>query len=179
MICSELLARLRGRPSRVWLVSRGLTLGRDVYLGTVHFDHGFLGLISIGDESVLTDGVRLVAHDASTKLRIGYTRVGRIDIGRRVYIGVGAIILPDVTIGDGAIVGAGSVVTKDVAPGTLVAGNPAEPRTSVEEFSAKHSVQLRGRPRYPREGFIGPEELAAENVERMRRELSAGHGYIR
>ena len=40
-------------------------------------------------------------------------------------IGHGAIVLPGVTIGNGAIVGAGSVVTKDVAPYTIVVGNPA------------------------------------------------------
>jgi UDP-2-acetamido-3-amino-2,3-dideoxy-glucuronate N-acetyltransferase len=44
---------------------------------------------------------------------------------RRVSIGSGAVILCGITIGEGALVGAGSVVTKDVAPFTVVAGNPA------------------------------------------------------
>jgi acetyltransferase-like isoleucine patch superfamily enzyme len=44
---------------------------------------------------------------------------------RRVSIGSGAVILCGITIGEGAIVGAGAVVTKDVAPRTIVAGNPA------------------------------------------------------
>ncbi|WP_417277648.1 sugar O-acetyltransferase [Celeribacter sp.] len=48
-----------------------------------------------------------------------------VTIGKDVWIGGAAIILPGVTIGDGAIVGAGSVVTKDVAPGARVVGNPA------------------------------------------------------
>ena len=42
-----------------------------------------------------------------------------------VWIGAGAIILPGVTIGEGAMVAAGAVVTKDVAPRTMVGGNPA------------------------------------------------------
>ncbi len=42
-----------------------------------------------------------------------------------VWIGYGSIIIQGVTIGEGAIVAAGSVVTKDVAPYTIVAGNPA------------------------------------------------------
>ena len=46
-------------------------------------------------------------------------------IGRDVWLGHGAIILPGRSVGDGAVVGAGSVVTKDVAPYTIVAGNPA------------------------------------------------------
>jgi acetyltransferase-like isoleucine patch superfamily enzyme len=48
-----------------------------------------------------------------------------VAIGDNVWIGAKAIILKGVTIGDGAVVAAGSVVTKDVAPGVLVAGNPA------------------------------------------------------
>lgn len=43
-----------------------------------------------------------------------------------VWIGARAIILPGVTIGEGAVVGAGAVVTKDVAPWSVVGGNPAK-----------------------------------------------------
>jgi UDP-2-acetamido-3-amino-2,3-dideoxy-glucuronate N-acetyltransferase len=46
-------------------------------------------------------------------------------VRRGASIGAGAVILPGVTIGSGAMVGAGAVVTKDVAPGSLVLGNPA------------------------------------------------------
>lgn len=42
-----------------------------------------------------------------------------------VWIGAAAIILPGVTIGEGAVVGAGAVVTKDLPPYTIAAGNPA------------------------------------------------------
>lgn len=50
---------------------------------------------------------------------------GPVTIGDRVWIGFRAIVLPGVTIGKGAVVGAGAVVTSDVAPFTIVAGNPA------------------------------------------------------
>jgi len=48
-------------------------------------------------------------------------------IGNDVWIGMDATIMPGVTIGDGAIVSARSVVVKDVAPYTIVGGNPAKP----------------------------------------------------
>jgi maltose O-acetyltransferase len=47
-----------------------------------------------------------------------------IRVGEDVYLGAHVILLPGVTIGDGAVVGAGSVVSRDVEPYTIVAGNP-------------------------------------------------------
>ena len=49
-------------------------------------------------------------------------------IGRNVWIGAGANILPGVSIGDGAVIGAGSVVTRDVPAGATAFGNPARMR---------------------------------------------------
>lgn len=51
---------------------------------------------------------------------------GNTVIGNDVWIGQNAVILPGVNIGDGAIIGANSVVGSDVAPYTIVAGNPAK-----------------------------------------------------
>lgn len=55
----------------------------------------------------------------------GYEVAKAITIGKRVWIGGGAIILPGITVGDEAVIGAGSVVTKDVKTKSVVAGNPA------------------------------------------------------
>lgn len=52
-------------------------------------------------------------------------RVARVAIGHDAWIGRAAIVLPGRKVGIGAIVGAGAVVTKDVAPYSVVAGNPA------------------------------------------------------
>jgi acetyltransferase-like isoleucine patch superfamily enzyme len=46
-------------------------------------------------------------------------------IKKGASIGAGVVVVCGVTIGEGAMVGAGAVVTKDVAPHTLVVGNPA------------------------------------------------------
>ena len=48
-------------------------------------------------------------------------------IGHDVWLGHGAIVLPGRSIGTGSVIAAGAIVTKDVAPSTIVAGNPARP----------------------------------------------------
>jgi len=75
--------------------------------------------VSIGPEAaILTLG-----HDPQTPDFAN--RGGDVIIGDRVWIAYRAIVLPGVTIGEGAVVGAGAVVTKNVEPYTIVAGNPA------------------------------------------------------
>ncbi len=76
--------------------------------------------VSIGPEaSILTLG-----HDPQSPEFAD--RGGDVVIGDRVWIGYRAIILPGVTIGEGAVVGAGAVVTRNVEPFWIVAGNPAQ-----------------------------------------------------
>jgi len=75
--------------------------------------------VSIGPEaSILTLG-----HDPHSPDFAD--RGGPVTIGDRVWIGYRAMVLPGVTIGEGAVIAAGAVVAKDVAPYTIVAGNPA------------------------------------------------------
>lgn len=56
-----------------------------------------------------------------------WRRAHPVAIGHDVWIGHGAVILAGRTVGTGAVVAAGAIVTKDVAPYTIVAGNPARP----------------------------------------------------
>jgi len=57
----------------------------------------------------------------------GYLPAGDTVIGNDVWIGAEAVILPGVTVGDGAVIGTRALVTKDVAPYAVVGGNPARP----------------------------------------------------
>lgn len=61
-----------------------------------------------------------MAHDMCRRLKT------TTKIGRCCFIGVNAIIMPGVTIGDEVVVGSGAVVTKDVPSNCIVAGNPAK-----------------------------------------------------
>lgn len=64
----------------------------------------------------------------------------RVTIGNDVWIGHAVIVLPGITIGDGAVLAAGAVVTKDVAPYTIVGGVPA--RQIRERFNRTIAAQL-------------------------------------
>jgi acetyltransferase-like isoleucine patch superfamily enzyme len=84
----------------------------------------------------------LVGHDGSVPMLnraygVKLDSVGKIDIRDNVFIGYGAIVLPDVSIGPNAIVAAGAVVTRDVAPGDIVGGVPARTIGRVEELVVK------------------------------------------
>ncbi len=86
--------------------------------------------VTIGDDTQIGPGVQIFAadHPRDPALRAAGLELGRpVTIGRNVWIGGGAILLPGVTVGDDAIIGAGSVVTRDVAVGATVVGNPARP----------------------------------------------------
>ena len=86
--------------------------------------------VTIGDGTQIGPGVQILAadHPREPDLRRDGLELGRpVSIGRNVWIGGGALILPGVTIGHDAIIGAGAVVTRDVAPGIAVVGNPARP----------------------------------------------------
>ena len=58
-------------------------------------------------------------------------------VGDDAWIGAGAAVLRGVTLGEGAVVAAGSVVTSDVAPMTIVAGNPARFVRSIEAIAVR------------------------------------------
>lgn len=87
------------------------------------------GKIRIGDDCLIGPNVQILAvsHDLDPEARLNKASYA-VDtrLGRNVWVGAGAIILPGVDIGDNAIIGAGSVVTKDVPTDTRVAGNPAK-----------------------------------------------------
>jgi maltose O-acetyltransferase len=140
----RLVQRLRGETSLEALVAQGLRLGRGVQVERgVYLDAGHPWLIDIGDEAVLSFGSIVLAHDASTRLVTGHTRIARVTIGRRVFVAPGAVILPGARIGDGSVVGALAVVRGVVPPGSVVEGNPAR---VVADVGSAESARARYAP---------------------------------
>jgi len=108
-----------------------ISLGAGVFL---NFNCVILDVVAvgIGDGAQIGPAVQILAadHPRDAAARAAGLEFGRpILIGRNVWIGGGAIILPGVSIGDNALIGAGSVVTRDIPAGAVAFGNPARVQT--------------------------------------------------
>ncbi|MDU4761624.1 MAG: acyltransferase [Clostridium perfringens] len=127
--------KIRGEADLDKLKKVGLQIGERFSYGShCFFDPSHCFLISIGDDVTFSSRVHLLAHDASTKKILGYTKIGNVTIKNNVFIGANVTILPGVTINDNVIVGAGSVVTKDIPENMVVCGVPAKVICTVEEY---------------------------------------------
>jgi maltose O-acetyltransferase len=138
----KMLSHLRGEQDVEKLIKKGLVIGKNCKLGNCHIDPSHCFHISIGDNVTFGPKVRILAHDASTKLLLGYTRVANVHIGSNVFIGSQSIVLPGVTIGDNVIVGAGSVVTHDIPSNSVAVGAPARVIKSLTEYLEKRRQEM-------------------------------------
>lgn len=139
----KLLGYLRGDLNIEKLKRRGLKVGRNFKaIGQNIIDPTHCWHIEIGDNVVLAPRVHILAHDASTGLFNGYTKVANVKIGNNVFIGAGAIVLMGVNIGDNVIIGAGSIVIKDIPSNTVAAGNPAKVICTLEDYIKKENEDM-------------------------------------
>jgi maltose O-acetyltransferase len=172
-------AKTRGYPAVEDLILRGLVMGSNVTLTrNVVLDPAHCHLISIGDDSILAPEVLVLAHDASTKIHLGYARIARVEIGARVFIGARCVVLPGVKIGDDAIIGAGSVVSRDVEAGMVAVGAPARAVMSTREYISRHRGRVHVQPTYPRDGWTYRAGMAPGNAQVMAADLAETDGYV-
>ena len=139
-ILSELLGGTGNDP---WITPPFFVdYGNNIYLGNnceINMNCTFLDTnrITIGDNALIAPNVQIYTafHPANAAERFGEpredgsfafckTQTAPVTIGKNVWIGGGAIIMPGVTIGDNVVIGAGSVVTKDIPSNKIAFGNP-------------------------------------------------------
>jgi maltose O-acetyltransferase len=139
----KLIAKqIPGREVRVRMLRMcGYIIGESVYIGEDFIIIDDLGdepseyNLSIGDRAAISPRVTFVLHTQPNESRIVpyvNSHKGSITVCADAWIGTGAVLLPAVTIGEGAVVGANSVVTKSVPAYTVVGGVPARKLKDVD-----------------------------------------------
>lgn len=133
-----------------FLKKQGIDVGKD----TVFFDPASNViditrpyLLEIGNSVKITHGVTILTHDFSySVLRIRYGDLlgecSKTKIGNNCFLGMNAIIMPGVVLGNNVIVGSGSVVTRSFPDDVVIAGNPANVICTLEEFYKKRKSNL-------------------------------------
>jgi len=131
-----------GPHTRVWqfvVILEGATIGADCNICALTLIEGN---VIIGDRVTIKSGVQLwdglrveddvfigpnvtFTNDPFPRSRVRSNIITETRICQGASLGAGAVVLPGLVIGAGALVGAGAVVTRDVAPGSVVVGNPA------------------------------------------------------
>lgn len=167
---AERLPYMRGR-GRIRLGNRVNLSGRSCF----YFMHGMdvSPVIEIGDDTFVGNGCTFSAADSirvgshclisacvrihdndghpldSERRRagepIGPDEAAPVVIEDNVWVGAGATVLKGVTIGENAVVGTGAVVAADVAPNTVVAGNPAKAVKTLGIAAKRHEEAQKGR----------------------------------
>jgi len=157
------------------LKKKGLKVGANFTMqsGCI-IDYSHSNHIEIGDNVTLAPNVHILAHDASTKMFLDYTKVKNTKIGNKVFIGAGSIIMPGVTIGNEVIIGAGSIVTKDIPDNCVYAGNPAGFIMHTDAYIAGEKAKMNT------ENTFGEEFTERVNVsmekKQLLRQMAAKHG---
>ena len=156
-----------------YLIENGLKIGRECYIWSENgIDALFPFLIEIGDFVTISTNVTILAHDNSTYKQNLHTKIRRVWIGNRVFIGSGTTILPNVRVGDNVIVGANSLVSKNLSSNGVYAGNPARYICSIEDYKNKHMEGLNKHPVFKYE-----RPFSCEQIEQIKKDLELTYGY--
>lgn len=166
-IIRKILSKLRGEQDIDKLVQRGLTIGKNCQLGNCTIDPSHCFHITIGDSVTFGPHVHVLAHDASTKLFLNYTRVANVSIGSNVFIGAYSIIMPGVHIGDNVIVGAGSIVTHDIPSNSVAIGSPAKVVKQLSVFLEAKRNEMTDGNRFDGEYTVRNTQFSKHHRDRL------------
>jgi acetyltransferase-like isoleucine patch superfamily enzyme len=121
---------------------RGVKIGKGTHIGPmVTIDDVYPNFVVIEDGVSLAGQIFILTHNKPLEYHkyLSEAFLGPVIIKKNAWIAIGVIILPGVTIGEGAIVASGAVVTKDVPSNTMVGGIPAK---VIKEFEMKDGVPI-------------------------------------
>lgn len=121
---------------------RGVKIGKKVHIGPmVTIDDVYPNFVVIEDGVSLAGQIYILTHNKPLEYHkhLSEAFLGPVIIKKNAWIAIGVIILPGVTIGEGAIVASGAVVSRDVPPNTLVGGTPAR---IIKEFEMKEGIPV-------------------------------------
>lgn len=113
---------------------RGVMIARDVHIGPmVTIDDVYPYFVSIGRGSSIAGNNFILTHSKPLEYHseVSEAYVAPVIIEKNVWVAINVVILPGVTIGEGAIIAAGSVVTKSIPPMVFAAGTPAEVKKDI------------------------------------------------
>lgn len=128
---------------RIWLhKKRGVKIGSKVHIGPmVTIDDVYPNFVIIEDGVSIAGQNFILTHNKPLEYHkhLSEAFLSPVLIKKNAWIAIGVIILPGVTIGEGAIVASGSVVNKDIPPNTLYGGIPAK---LIKEFNMKDGIPI-------------------------------------
>lgn len=169
---------LNGETLTSTLIKRGMKVGKDfVREQGCYIDPTHCFLIEIGNNVTFSIRVTLLAHDASTKKVLDFTKIGKIRIGDNVFVGANSTILPNVSIGNNVIVGSNSVVTKSIPDNVVVAGNPARIICTLEEFYKKNHGRMNEAKVFSKD-YRYSQSLTEEKKEEIKAAVETGIAFI-
>lgn len=133
----------------LWREGPSIIIGDDCFIGP-NCEFNIRKRITVGNDCLIASGVRFIDGDhgtaVGTPMRLQPATEGEIRIQDDVWIGVNAVILKGVTIGQGAIIGAGAVVTRSVPSLTIVGGIPAREIRRREKPEVPGEVAFQAKP---------------------------------
>jgi len=121
---------------------RGVKIGKNVHIGPmVTIDDVYPNFVIIEDNVSVAGQNFILTHNKPLEYHkyLSEAYLAPVIIKRNAWIAINVVILPGITIGEGAIVASGSVVSKDVPPNTLVGGIPAK---VIKEFEMKNGIPI-------------------------------------
>ena len=168
----KIVRKLHGEQDINKLIRRGLTVGPDFKcMEGVIIDSSHCWHITIGKNVTLAPRVHILAHDASTKVFLDYTRVSNVKIGDNVFVGAGSIILPGVTIGSNVVIGSGSVVVKNIPDNSVAVGNPAKVVKSLNAFLEEKKQEMKHEVVFGEEFTLRNPNFGEEERKKLKKEV--------